>query len=74
MTTVNGFKSSQRALRRLPIDQRADLLVQMFRFVAREFAAMVLEHVKSPAAKRLKRRSTVTRRPKPKRRATRRTR
>lgn len=36
-------------LRSLPIDQRADALVRMFRFVASEWAAMVLEHVKPPA-------------------------
>jgi hypothetical protein len=38
-------------LRSLPIDQRAEALVSMFRFVASEWAVMVLENVKPAKAK-----------------------
>lgn len=37
-----------KGLRSLPIDQRAEALVAMFRFVASEWAVMVLENVKPP--------------------------
>jgi len=38
-------------LRSLPIDERAQLIVELFRIIAAEFAAMVLEHVKPPPKK-----------------------
>ena len=44
-----------KGLRDLPVDQRAEALVTMFRFVASEWAVMVLEHVK-PAKPKPKRR------------------
>jgi hypothetical protein len=44
-----------KGLRDLPVDQRAEALVTMFRFVASEWAVMVLENVK-PAKPKPKRR------------------
>jgi hypothetical protein len=44
------------SLRGLPIDQRVDALVSMFRFCTSEFAVLVLEHVKQPKPKRKRRR------------------
>ena len=46
-----------KGLRDLPVDQRAEALISMFRFVASEWAVMVLEHVKpsKPKAKRRRR-------------------
>jgi hypothetical protein len=40
-------------LRSMPIDKRAETIVEIFRIIAAEFAAMVLEHVKpEPKPKR----------------------
>lgn len=39
-------------LRAMPIDKRAKVIVQIFRVIAGEFAAMVLEHVKPAAVSR----------------------
>jgi hypothetical protein len=39
-------------LRALPIDKRAEAIVEVFRVIAGEFAAMVLEHVEPPKAQR----------------------
>jgi hypothetical protein len=36
-------------LRELPIDQRAQVIVEIFQIITAEFAAMVLEHVKPRA-------------------------
>lgn len=33
-------------LRALPIDRRAEMIVDLFRIISSEFAKMVLEHVK----------------------------
>jgi hypothetical protein len=38
-------------LRAMPIDKRAEVIVDIFRVISGEFAAMVLEHVKPPRAK-----------------------
>lgn len=48
------------ALRAMPIDKRAEFIVQIFRVIAGEFAAMVLEHVKPPTRPRRKARRKVT--------------
>ena len=45
------------ALRGLPVDQRAEALISIFRFVTTEWAAMVLEHVKPVARPKRKRRA-----------------
>ncbi|HTE35729.1 MAG TPA: hypothetical protein VK630_04220 [Reyranella sp.] len=38
-------------LRAMPIDQRAEIIVDIFRLLSSEFAAMVLDHVKPAKAK-----------------------
>jgi len=47
------------ALQSMPIDQRAECIVDIFRIIAAEFAAMILEHVEpltpKPAPTRRKR-------------------
>jgi len=48
-------------LRAMPIDQRAETIVAIFRVISGEFAAMVLEHTK-PAAPKKPRRSSPVRR------------
>lgn len=35
-------------LQALPIDERAETIVEIFRIISTEFAAMVLEHTKPP--------------------------
>jgi hypothetical protein len=39
------FDSIREALRAMPIDERAEVIVEIFRIISSEFAAMVLEHV-----------------------------
>lgn len=39
-------------LRAMPVDKRAETIVEIFRIIAAEFAAMVLEHVKPPRKSR----------------------
>jgi hypothetical protein len=45
------------ALRGLPVDQRAEALIAMFKFCTSEFAVMVLEYVKPPPKAKRKRRA-----------------
>jgi hypothetical protein len=46
-------------LRAMPIDKRAETIVDIFRIIAAEFAAMVLEHVKPPKPPRKARRRKI---------------
>ena len=50
---VKAVPPEIKGLRSLPVDERAEALISMFRFVASEWAVMVLEHVK-PANTRAK--------------------
>ena len=44
-------------LRTLPVDKRAETIVEMFRIISREWALMVLEHVKAKPEPKPKRRA-----------------
>jgi hypothetical protein len=58
MAKLNTGKSSdlmRAKLRSLPIDKRAQFIVEIFSIIAGEFAAMVLEHVKVEKPKRKRR-------------------
>jgi hypothetical protein len=48
MPTKPSRGGARALLRSLPVDRRAEALVALFRFVASEFAALVLEHAKPP--------------------------
>jgi hypothetical protein len=53
VTTGQRPNAIREMLQALPVDKRAEAIVEIFRVIASEFAAMVLEHVKPvPPAKR----------------------